>query len=132
MGITVKDFMSTPVTTATGEDSVLEIRTLMQEKGIHAIPVISYTNDTLKVEETIQGIISATDMNKEVSEDAAVKDVMNTSSVHAVHIDSSAQAAANMMLKHKVHHIVVMDEGEIKGMQSSLDFVRLVAEKVLD
>lgn len=73
MGITVKDFMSTPVTTATGEDSVLEIRTLMQEKGIHAIPVISYTNDTLKVEETIQGIISATDMNKEVSEDAAVK-----------------------------------------------------------
>ena len=71
-------------------------------------------------------------MNKEVSEDAAVKDVMNTSSVHVVHIDSSAQAAANMMLKHKVHHIVVMDEGEIKGMQSSLDFVRLVAEKVLD
>jgi len=104
----------------------------MQEKGIHAIPVISYTNDTLKVEETIQGIISATDMNKEVSEDAAVKDVMNTSSVHVVHIDSSAQAAANMMLKHKVHHIVVMDEGEIKGMLSSLDFVRLVAEKVLD
>ncbi|MCH9822048.1 MAG: CBS domain-containing protein [Bacteroidetes bacterium] len=71
-------------------------------------------------------------MNKEVSEDAAVKDVMNTSSVHVVHIDSSAQAAANMMLKHKVHHIVVMDEGEIKGMLSSLDFVRLVAEKVLD
>jgi len=40
MGITVKDFMSTPVTTATGEDSVLEIRTLMQEKGIHAIPLL--------------------------------------------------------------------------------------------
>jgi len=128
MGIPVKDFMSTPVTAATGEDNVLEIRTLMKEKGIHAIPIISYANDSLKVEMTIQGIITATDISGEVSDDANVKDIMTASSVHVVHADSSAQAAAKMMLKHKVHHIVVMDEGAIKGMISSLDFVTLVAE----
>jgi CBS domain-containing protein len=131
MRIQVKDFMSTRVTTAIGEDSVQEIRALMREKGIHAIPIISYTNDTLKVEMTIRGIVTATDISEEVHENAAVEDVMTSSNVHVVHLDSSAQAAAKMMLRHKVHHIVVMDEGKIKGMISSLDFVKLVAEHSL-
>ena len=123
--------MSAPVTTATGEHSVLEIRTLMKEKEINAIPIISYSNDKLKVEMTIQGIITATDISKEVNGDATVADVMTSSNVHVIHIDSSAQAAAKMMLRHKVHHIVAMDEGKIKGMISSLDFVKLVAEHEL-
>jgi len=131
MRIQVKDFMSAPVTTATGEDSVQEIRALMKEKGIHALPIISYSNDKLKVEMTIRGIVTATDINKKVNEDDTVEDIMTTSSVHVVHVDSSAQSAAKMMLRHKVHHIVVMDEGKIKGMISSLDFVKLVAEHSL-
>jgi CBS domain-containing protein len=131
MRIQVKNFMSTPVTTAIGENSIQEIRALMKEKGIHAIPIISYSNDTLKIEMTIQGIITATDISKDVNDDANVGDVMKSSVVHVVHVDSSAQAAAKMMLRHEVHHIVVMDEGEIKGMISSLDFVKLVAEHSL-
>ena len=127
----VKDFMSAPVTTATEGHSVLEIRILMKEKEIHAIPIVSYTNDKLKVEMTIKGIITATDINKEVSEDTTVADIMTSSSIHVVHPDSSAKAAAKMMLRHKVHHIIVMVEGEIKGMISSLDFVKLVAEHSL-
>ncbi len=132
MRIQVKDFMSTPVTTAMEDHNVLEIRTLMKEKGIHAIPIISYTNDKLKVEMTIKGIITATDISKEVSDYATVADVMTSSSVHVIHIDSSAKAAANMMLRHNVHHIVVMADGEIKGMISALDFVKLVAEHSLE
>ncbi len=49
MGIPVKDFMSTPVAAARGEDNVLEIRTLMKEKGIYAIPIISYANESISV-----------------------------------------------------------------------------------
>ncbi len=131
MRIQVKDFMSAPVTTAMVDHRILEIRTLMKENQIHAIPIISYSNDTLKVEMTIQGIITASDISKEVSDDALVADVMTSSSVHVVHTDSTAQAAAKMMLRQNVHHIVVMDEGEIKGMISSLDFVKLVAEHSL-
>ena len=74
MRIQVKDFMSAPVATAMEEYNVLEIRMLMKEKGIHAIPIISYSNDSLKVETTIQGIITATDINKEVSEDTTAAD----------------------------------------------------------
>ncbi len=131
MRIQVKDFMSSPVTTAIGEDSVQEIRALMKDKGIHAIPIISYANDKLKVDITIEGIVTATDLSKDVHEDAKVKDVMTSSNVRVIHVDSSAQSAAKMMLRHKVHHIVVMDEGEIKGMISSLDFVKLVAKHSL-
>ncbi len=131
MRIQVKDFMSAPVTTAMEEFDVVEIRTLMKEKGIHAIPIVSYSNDTLKVEMTIQGIITATDINKKVNEDTIVADIMTSSNIHIVHPDSSAKAASKMMLRHKVHHIIVMHEGEITGMISSLDFVKLVAEHSL-
>jgi signal-transduction protein with cAMP-binding, CBS, and nucleotidyltransferase domain len=31
-----------------------------------------------------------------------------------------------------VHHVVVMDDGEIIGMLSSLDFVKLIAEHALE
>jgi len=132
MRIQVKDFMSTPVTTAIGENSVLEIRALMKENGINAIPIISYSKDVPHFEMTIKGIITTTDISKDVDDNAIVEDVMTASNVHVVHIDSSAQAAAKMMLRHKVHHIVVMDDGEIKGMISSLDFVKLVAEHDLE
>ncbi len=132
MRIQVKDFMSTPVTTAMGDHNVLEIRMLMKEKGIHAIPIIKYSNDKLKVDMTILGIITATDLSKEVSDYAPVENIMTTTSVHVVHVDSSAKSAAKMMLKHDVHHIVAMEEGEIKGMISSLDFVKLVAEHSLE
>ena len=131
MRIQVKDFMSSPVTTAMGEQSVLEIRTLMEEKGINAIPIILYTNDKLKVDMTIQGIITATDISKEVNDNATAEDVMTSSSVYVVHGNTSAQSAAKMMLKHNVHHIVVMDDGKIIGMISSLDFVKLVGEHAL-
>jgi CBS domain-containing protein len=131
MRIQVKDFMSSPVTTAIGENSVEEIRELMKEKGVQAIPIVSHSIDTVDTKVTIRGIVTATDINKEVHNDALMNDVMTGSSVHVVHTTSSAQAAANMMLKHHVHHLVVMDEGEIKGMISSFDFVKLVAEHEL-
>ena len=131
MRIQVKDFMSAPVTTAIGENSVGEIRAIMKDKGINAIPIISYSNDTPQVEMTIRGIITATDISKAVNDNATVEDVMTSSSVHVIHTDSSANAAAKMMLRHDVHHILVMEDGKIKGMISSMDFVKLVAENSL-
>jgi len=132
MRIQVKDFMSTPVTTASGEISVREIRLIMKEKGIHAIPIISHSTDPSQEKMTIRGIITASDINQEMDNDIAVEDVMTSSNVYVVHANSSAQAAAKMMLRHEVHHMVVMDDGKIEGMISSLDFVTLVAEHKLE
>ncbi|WP_417213022.1 cyclic nucleotide-binding/CBS domain-containing protein [Bizionia sp.] len=132
MKIQVKDFMSAPVITAKGENSVIEVRALMKDKGINAIPIISYSKDILDTEMIIRGIVTTTDMNKDVQESTTVEDVMTSFRVHVVHMNSSANAAAKMMLRHDVHHMVVMDEGNIVGMISSLDFVKLVAEYSLE
>lgn len=131
MRIQVKDFMSSPVITAVAENSVAEIRTLMKEKRINAIPIISYPNDNPEAQMVINGIVTATDVSKKVGDNATVADVMTASNVYVVHVNSSANAAAKMMLKQQVHHIVVMDNGKIKGIISSMDFVKLVADHSL-
>ncbi len=127
MRIQVKDFMSSPVITAVGDRKVKEIRDLMKRKGIHAIPIIKYSKKLPQAEITIRGIVTVTDLSEKVSDKLSVKEIM-TPNVHILHKDTSVQSAAKMMLKHRVHHIVVMDDGEIVGMISSLDFVKLVAE----
>ena len=131
MRIQVKDFMSTPVITAEGERKIAQIRDLMKRKEIHAIPIIEYLKQLPENKKSIRGIITSTDLSDDIDGNTLVKDIM-TEVVHVVHKNSSAQAAAKMMIKHHVHHIVVMDEGEIVGMISSLDFVKLVAEHTLD
>ena len=127
MRIQVKDFMATPVATAIGENKVSEIRALMDRKRIHALPIIRYDKKFPEVEVTIRGIVTSTDLSQDVSDRSLIEDIM-TSKVHIIHPESSAQAAAKMMLKHQVHHLVVMDKGKIIGMVSSLDFVKLVAK----
>ncbi len=132
MRIQVKDFMSAPVTTASSEATVREIRALMKKKGIHAVPIVSYSKDKPTFEMTILGIVTATDISENVHNEAPMENVMTSTNVHVIHADSNAQAAAKMMLRHNVHHMVVMDDGKIKGMISSLDFVKLVAEHPLE
>lgn len=132
MRIQVKDFMSTPAVTAEGDCTVLEIRDLMQEKNIHAVPIVSYSEKDRLHEMTIIGIVTATDLNKEMDDQANIQNVMTASTVHVVQVDSSAQEAAKIMLKNNVHHIVAMNDGEIVGMLSGMDFVELVAEHNLD
>jgi predicted transcriptional regulator len=131
MRIQVKDFMSSPVITAKGNDSVRELRAVMTNKGIHAIPIITQSNQLPNLEVTIRGIVTLSDLCKNIDEKYSAEDIM-TDKVHVIHKDSSAESAAKMMLKHEVHHIVVMDEGKIIGMISSLDFVKLVAEYKLE
>jgi CBS domain-containing protein len=50
-----------------------------------------------------------------------------TSKTHVVGVDSGVKDAAKMLLKHHVHHLVVMDDGQVVGIVSSMDFVELYA-----
>ena len=127
MRIQVQDFMSSPVATTIGKKRISEVREKMKQEGVHALPVIQYSKKLPMSEITIQGIITSTDLSQNTDDNLFVKDIM-TSNVYVIHKRTSAQAAAKMMMKKKVHHLVVMDEGRIVGMVSSLDFVGLVAE----
>ena len=131
MRVQVKDFMSSPVITAVETTKIAEIKSLMTRHGIHAIPIIRYDKKLPKVDVVIKGIVTSTDLGRKIDDASKVADIM-TSKVHVIHKHSSAKAAANMMLRQHVHHLVVMEDGEIIGMISSLDFVRLVSEHSLD
>lgn len=131
MRVQVKDFMVTAVVTSVSDKKIKEIRELMNYHGVSAIPIIEYSKQLPENKLIIKGIISASDLNRNIDEDIPCGDIMTTT-VHVVHQDSSAQAAAKMMIKHSVHHIVVMDEGKIVGIVSSVDFVRLVADHSLE
>lgn len=131
MRIQVKDFMIPTVVTAVGDKKISEIRILMKDNGIHAVPIIEYSRQLPTNKVNIIGIITVSDLCQNLDNNALCESIM-TPVVHVVHKNSSAQAAAKMMIKHSVHHIVVMEDGEIVGIISSADFVRLVAEHTLD
>jgi CBS domain-containing protein len=54
-----------------------------------------------------------------------IQQVMSTK-IFAVTPESSIQYAAKIMIDKKIHHLVVMDKGNLVGIVSSLDFVKLV------
>lgn len=123
MSIQVKDFMSAPVTVVEGTLTVGEIRTLMQQKGIHAVPIVYKADDEI----VIRGIFTTSDLCCKIDDSIPVEDAVKFSRVYVLLPTTGAKSAAEMMRKHKIHHIVVMDNGNIVGMISSLDFVKLVA-----
>ena len=129
MRLQVKDFMTTSVLTASANTSIGDVRALMKREGIHALPIVeAIPLGALN----IRGIITATDLCTEMDDSLIVEQVLKPGLVHVIPPNTNAQSAAKNMLKHKVHHLVVMEDGKIIGMISSQDFVKLVANYALD
>ncbi|MBT8262391.1 MAG: CBS domain-containing protein [Bacteroidia bacterium] len=129
MRIQVKDFMTTSVITVKGNTSVGEIRALMSREGFHALPIVKTMPNG---DVTIRGIITATDLCKIMDDILTAEQILKPGRVHVIPPNTNAQSAAKNMLKHKIHHLVVMEDGKIIGMVSSQDFVTLVANYALD
>ncbi|NNE30686.1 MAG: CBS domain-containing protein [Saprospiraceae bacterium] len=125
MSIQVKSFMKNPVITCTLPEDVGNVRDLMTQKGIHAIPLVD-VEDNGRV--TIRGIVTSDDLVGVYDDTVDIQQVM-TQKVHVVNPQSNAQSAAKMMIRHNTHHLVAMEDGKIVGMVSSLDFVELIAEQ---
>ena len=100
--------------------SLEHVNELFSKKHINAIPVLS-------MEGEIEGIITASDLGKETDFTKLVADVMTTKT-HVVSIQSGIQDAAKMMDKNHVHHLVVMDNGQVEGIISAMDFVKIIAK----
>ncbi len=128
MKIQVKDFMSTSVVAAEGKNKIGEIRAIMQNEKIHALPIVYNSDGNVMV----QGIITSSDLCCQMDNNQPVEEAIKLGKVHVVATNASAKSAAEMMLKHHVHHLVVMENGKIVGMISSLDFVKLVATNAVD
>ncbi len=122
--IKVRDFMTSPVATAVLDSDVGRIRDLMNLKNCSAIPIVEIKGENI----LIRGIVTKNDIVGVFDDTVKVSQIMKRST-YVVDSDYTAQEAAKLMLQHKTHHLLVLEEGNLIGMLSSLDFVRLSASE---
>lgn len=116
----IEEIMSSPVTVTNRNNKIGYLKDLISRKNINAIPV-------LEEDGTITGIISTSDVAKCHDENEIVQNIMSDR-VHIVLKNNRVQDAAAIMVKNSVHHLVVMEEGQVIGMVSSMDIMKVFAE----
>jgi len=120
MNIKVKDLMVKSVITTMPHKTVGHAQSIMTRNKIKSIPVVDS-------EMNIKGIITATDMLKDISEGTPLSHVMTTS-VYTIPAYSDVHIAARVMRNHNINHLIVSDEKKIVGVLSAHDLLRLVED----
>jgi len=111
----VEDYMTTPVMITQRNVSIQHLKEMLTRKELSAVPV-------LEEDGTITGIVTASDLVRTANDDATVQDIMSDR-IHIAMKNNRLIDAAAMMVKNKVHHLVVMEDGHVVGMLSALDIV---------
>ena len=114
----IEEIMSSPVVVTKESTKLKYTRELISRKSINAVPV-------LKEDGEIAGILSSSDLAKAHDENMTVGDIM-TEKVHLILTNNRVQDAAKTMIKHSVHHLVVMEDKDGIGMVRPLDIMRSV------
>lgn len=122
--LTVREIMTSEVTSVFVDDTVYRVADMMSERAISGAPVRDRTGKFV-------GVVSQSDLVNPCLHggvrEPSVADVM-TSGVVSVVVDEPARAAAYAMASHDIHRIFVVDRtGCLVGVVSSLDIVRAVA-----
>ena len=116
----VEEIMSVPVTITNRNNKVTYLKDLLSRKNINALPV-------LEEDGTITGIVSSSDVAKCHDENELVQNIMSNR-VHIVVKNNRVKDAAAIMVKNNVHHLVVMEDGKVVGMVSSMDIIKVYSE----
>ena len=116
----VEDIMSTPVVFTQRTVKVEHLKAMFTRKNINAVPVIDEDG-------SISGIVSSSDLVACHDESKLVGEIMSKR-VHISVLHNRVKDAAKVMVKHGVHHLVVMDDGKVVGMLSSMDVMKALSE----
>ena len=118
MNARVHDLMTKSVVTTERNSSIEEVRRLLEEHGVGAIPVVDQVGQPV-------GIVSSTDLIRDVDPGSPVEMVM-TEEVYTVPQYDDVSIAARVMRNHKIHRVVVTHEKKVVGVLSSFDLLKLV------
>jgi CBS domain-containing protein len=110
--------MTESVITTQRNSSIEEVRRLLEEHGIGAIPVVDQAGRPV-------GIVSSTDLLRDLDPGSPVEMVM-TEGVYTVPKYDDVSIAARVMRNHKIHRVVVTHEKKVVGILSSFDLLKLV------
>ena len=120
MNTKVHELMTESVVTTDRNSSIEEVRRLLEEYGVGAIPVVDQVGESF-------GIVSSTDLLRNVDPGPPVEVVM-TEGVYTVPKYDDVSIAARVMRNHRIHRVVVTHEKKIVGVLSSFDLLKLVEE----
>lgn len=117
--VQVSDLMSFPVFSVEPGTTMAEARNLIREKDCSGVPVIE--------DGRIVGVLSRRDFNrlrKESQLQSPVKAFMSSAQVQTIGPGASPLQAANMMVKHDIGRLPVIEDGRIIGIVSRTDTMR--------
>ncbi len=118
----VGDLNTHPVVTASCDISIQAAAQLMSHHGISSLVLVDY--DTVPI-----GIITDRDLRDKVAARgrdtaAPVANIMSTSLIKADAADYCFEALLTM-LRHNIHHLLVVDEGRLRGIVTNHDLLLL-------
>ncbi|MEL7158592.1 MAG: CBS domain-containing protein [Actinomycetota bacterium] len=116
---TVGDLMTVDLVAMLPHDRASRARNTLLTLGVHALPVME-GNDVL-------GIITSADLVDDWPPDEPVSSFM-TPVPTLINVEASIAEAAELMVAHRIHHLMVTDEIEVIGILSSLDLVQALIE----
>jgi len=119
--VKIEDLMARPVLTVTRHQTVAHARELMAKHGFHAVPVVDGDGEPV-------GIVTSTDLLGDADEATKLGIVM-TRDVVRVSQFAAPQVAAQLMRKHRIHHLIVTNEQRVAGILSSFDLLALLEDK---
>ena len=116
--VPISDLMSFPVHTVTPETRMEEVALMLRTKGITGIPVVNG--------ERVVGMISRRDFRKmrKVSQIKAPVRAFMAADVLTIAPDKSPTQAAQLMVKHDVGRLPVVDNGRVIGIITRSDLMR--------
>jgi CBS domain-containing protein len=122
MNPNVMSLMSPLVTSVQADDSVATVSEQLRRHDLSFVPVVDAEGDTLI------GIISAADLLQfqAARRDPDAVQAWEICSYKPVEVspDASLAEVARMMVERQIDHVIVMEDKTIKGVVSSLDFVK--------
>ena len=121
MSQTLSSLMQRDVYWVSADDTMQAVESKMVAKGLSWVPVVDESGAVLGVINSIDLLRFHAD-GKEASVVCAWQ--ICTYKPLLVRPDASLGEVARLMVEANIHHVVVMDGTDIRGVVSSLDFVR--------
>lgn len=121
MSQTIASLMNREVTQVGPDDTLQAVEAKLVAQGLSWVPVVDASG-------VVMGVISSADLLRAHAEGKTAPKVsawqLCTYKPVTVHPDATLAEVARLMTEGNIHHVVVAEGPNLKGVVSSLDFVR--------
>lgn len=121
MSQTIASLMNREVTQVGPDDTLQAVEAKLVAKGLSWVPVVDASG-------VVMGVISSADLLRAHAEGKTAPKVsawqLCTYKPVTVHPDATLAEVARLMTEGNIHHVVVAEGPNLRGVVSSLDFVR--------